>query len=515
MPILLVGEVVNSADATTGFSVGNISGDDDFVEGAGAIGVKASATTTEMYTTSLGATAPYDFSSGGGEFGYHIIMWFNSKTPLQTVNSAGMRITVGNGTDRGHWNVYPTGFYKGGFVTAAVNSARDFDTIAAGTWTTTGNPAQLSNITEMGGVFETVTSIMGSFNNVQLDQFTIGFGIRCEGATYNFEDIRAEDEDTNFWGWWSSKNGQIVGKGKLYIGPVTGTLSTTFTSLAESVVFADERVAEGFYEIQMVGNNTNVDFTLISISAATGSARWSLNASSSLNTFSDTNGVWKGADQILLNSGSHLTGTTFVDCNKLFQSGSTMDGCSILDANTVAGEAFIISDQLANIQNSSFEYAAGHAIEIPPNVSTPVTYSFVGNTFVGYTADDTSGSAIFNNSGGPILINITDGDSPTVRNSFGSSTDVQNPVVLTLTGLISGSEVRILSSSQTPPQELAGTEESSTTFTYNYTFTSGLFIDIVVLNLTHKYLKISNLELGSSNTSIPIQQETDRVYLNP
>jgi hypothetical protein len=281
-------------------------------------------------------------------------------------------------------------------------------------------------------------------------------------------------------------------------------------------VFADEQVAEGFYEIQMLGNNTDVTWELISLSAATGSARWNVYVSGTCNTFSDTNGVWQGGDQITFMSGVHLTGTTMINCNRLFQSGSTMDGATVLSANTVAGEAFIIGDNIQLIENSIFEYSDGHAIELPPTITTPVTYSFSGNTFSNYLADDTSGSAIFNNTGGDVLINISNGDTPTIRNSFGSTTDVQNPVVLTLTGIVSGSEVRILSSSVTSQvEELAGTDESGTTFAYNYTFSSGDTIDIVVLHIDYEYLRISNFELASTNASLPIQQNTDRVYRNP
>jgi len=201
MAVILVGEIINSCDTTTGFSTGNISADDDFVEGTGAIGVKASATTVDMYTTSLGPTAPYDFSAAGSESGAHIIMWFNTKSPID--DFAGLRIYVGDGTNLGRWNVLGSGFYKGGFITRAVSPELDFDTATG--WSLTGNPAQLTAVSEVGGTFQTITSIKGVFNNVQLDQMTVGSGVRVDGGTLstpnNFEVVRAADEDTNFWGW--------------------------------------------------------------------------------------------------------------------------------------------------------------------------------------------------------------------------------------------------------------------------------------------------------------------------
>jgi hypothetical protein len=438
MAVTLIGIIVNSADAITGFNQGNISTDDDFVEGIGAIGLKASTGLTEIYTTSIGS-GPYDFSSGGGEFGFHVIMWFNTKTPIDT--TAGLRIVVGNGTDRGNWDVDPAGFYKGGFVTKVVDTARDFNTITAGTWTTTGNPAQLSNITQVGGAFTTLTAIMGNFNNIQLDQMTIGEGLRADAGTIGtpntFETVRAADEDTAFYGWWGSSNGAYLGKGKLYIGPSTGSATSVFADLASSVVFADERVAIGFYEINTRGAGTDVSFDLISISSAnSASARWNLTIQSDTNSFSDTNGVWKGADQILLSDSSTLTGTTLVNCTSLTQNSATLTNIAVLDANTTDGAAFIQSDNLSLITNSTFEFSDGHAIELIAAPGSPQTVNATNLEFVGYGADGTNDAAIFNNTGGHVIINSAGSTGLTVRNGVGASTTVVADPVTTLISVI-------------------------------------------------------------------------------
>ena len=85
MAVTLVGEVINTCDSDTGFNAGSFGTDDAAWEGTAAIGIKASATTVEFYTTSSdggGAGFPYDFSNAGAESGYHIVMWFNTKTPI-------------------------------------------------------------------------------------------------------------------------------------------------------------------------------------------------------------------------------------------------------------------------------------------------------------------------------------------------------------------------------------------------------------------------------------------------
>ena len=443
------GEVVNSADATTGFNVGSISGDDDFVQGTGALGLKVSSGTQEIYTTSLGATAPYNYSSGGGEDGQHIIMWFNTKTPIAA--TGGLGIVVGNGTSRGIWHTDPIGFYKGGFITKVINTARDFNTISAGTWTTTGNPAQLTNITQMGGYFQTITSIMGSFNNVQLDQFTTGTGVRADAGTVGtpntFETVRAADEDTNYWGWWSSTQGVVIGKGKLEIGPSSGTATSVFNDSAFTVIFAQELVASGFYEILTsgFGTNTDVTWTLGSISAANPSiARWSLTVDSSTNSFNDTNSVFTGSDIITMSANTTFTGTTIINGQSLIQNSGTLDGVTVLSANTADGVAYITANNIGLISDCTFDFSDGHAIELTSaHAASPTEYTFSGNTFTGSWGGTpgtnntpNSGSTdamIYNNSGKALIINITNGTNVTVRNGAGATTTINNNVSNTIT----------------------------------------------------------------------------------
>jgi hypothetical protein len=436
MVVALVGTIVTSADNVTGWNGGNVSTDDDFVEGLGSVGVKASAITQELYTTSI-TGGPYNFSTTFA--GYHIIAWFNTKTPIDTKALGGLAIIVGNGTSRGKWYVRPTGFYKGGFITRVANTAAAFNNIAAGTWTLGGNPGQLTAVTQVGVGFVTITSIMGNFNNVQVDQITAGLGLRVTG-TETFETVRAADEDTAFYGWWSSAAGAFIGKGKLYIGPATGSTATTFTDTAFSVIFANEDVAATFYEIQTIGTGTNVNWTLGSISAAAPAvARWALTVTSTTASFNDTSSVLKGSGAISLSASTTMTGTTFIDGTSLTQNGATLTSISVLTANVTAGNSYITSTNPALITNSTFTYNAGHAIVI----TTPGTYSFTGNIFESYlgtpgtnlvVSSGSTGAAIYNNSGGSVVLNIAGGgDTPTIRNGAGATTTVNNNVTVTVT----------------------------------------------------------------------------------
>jgi hypothetical protein len=395
MAVRLVGEVASTADAAGDFSTlnggANISGDDDFVQGTGAVGDKMSNTTEILASDNL--TSTYDFSTGGTNAGWHVIMWFNTKTPVNS--TGGLRIYAGNGGtgDDGSWYVDPLNFYKGGFITKVVDTARDFD-VVNGAWTTNGNPAQLTAISELGGQFNTITSIMGSFNNVQVDQITVGLGLRVSGGTAGspntMEEVRAADEDTNFWGWWSSSNGAFVGKGKLYIGPETGNDTSVFDDSAFAINFAEELVAEDFYEIAVRGTGTQVEWNLASISSANPDRnRWTLSLESGIDHFYDFNGVWTGARLLDMCNTAGMTGTTLINCNKLYQSGSSLNAVTVIGANTVSGEAFIVSDTPQNITDCEFNYSTGHTIELTSSV--PTAFTFSNNSFVGsYGGDETN-----------------------------------------------------------------------------------------------------------------------------
>lgn len=83
----------------------------------------------------------------------------------------------------------------------------------------------------------------------------------------------------------------------------------------------------------------------------------------------------------------------------------------------------------------------------------------------------------------------------------------------TLTGLQSGSEVRIFNADTL--EEITGIENSSTSFSYNYTYVSDVDIYVIIMSLSYKWTRLDNLTLSNSNQSIPVQQIYDRDYANP
>lgn len=532
MTVALVGTIASTTGTQTDFNnlnTGtNLSGDDDTVTAGGGMGDKISNGTDQIVSDNLagGASGVYDFSSGGADDGAHFIGWANTKTPINA--TTGITIYVGNSAGHiGRFDALPANFYKGGFVTRVTGFNRDFDT--AVTWTTNGNPAQLDDVDRIGFEFVTITSIMGSFNNVQVDQFIIGFGVRVDvgtsGTPNTFETVYVQDEDTSFWGWWF----RAAAKGRLYIGPATGTTASWFVDSAFTVKFANELVDTGFYGFQIRGANTTCTWTLANIFAEDASvARWSLILDSAMGDttggFSDINGTYVGGDVFTLNANATLTGTTLIDCTSLDLLGAVVDDITVVDANTATNVAFVISDNLAEISNSVFNFSLGHAIEI--NVAG--TYTFTGNTFVGAfggTPGDnltpSSGSSdamILNSSGGLVTINIAGGGTtPSIRNTAVSTTVVNNNISVTFTGMKDDTQVRVELNST--GAFIDGIEDVTAGSVDNRTFAWSASAGTVVNYILHNFdntgpdyesIRVIAFTVPVADTSIPIQQRIDR-----
>jgi hypothetical protein len=73
------------------------------------------------------------------------------------------------------------------------------------------------------------------------------------------------------------------------------------------------------------------------------------------------------------------------------------------------------------------------------------SYTFSGNVFTGYASSDgsTGDEAIYNNSSGPILINLTSGATPSVRNGTSASTKIVSSVSLEVNGVTKGTRILI------------------------------------------------------------------------
>lgn len=228
-----------------------------------------------------------------------------------------------------------------------------------------------------------------------------------------------------------------------------------FTSLNDTILWSDQEfVLDGFYKLSAVGDSggvTNVTFGAKSGSGddATGSQGASIKSGSANARFDlDFNdpdldsinfygcSLIHGGDFLLDDPAVSFISTLFIDCDSALVSNAEILRCSIIEANTADGVAFMTTDKLDDIVFCTFEFSDGHGVEL----TTPNTASHAskGNVFTSYGTTTSNDAALYNNSGsGLVTINVTDGGSDiTYRDGTSATTAiVLNPVTLILTVL--------------------------------------------------------------------------------
>ncbi len=177
--------------------------------------------------------------------------------------------------------------------------------------------------------------------------------------------------------------------------------------------------------------------------AATSAATW------------DFNGLVLVNATTTLRDVTTFSGVSFTSCPSIDATACDLSNCSIskvpaTSASFTASSTTTVTDSSINVtlltagnywttvtNPSIFSGCAftgtastGHAIRI----TTAGTYSFSGNTFTSFGANGTTSAAIYNDSGGLVTLNISDGGgTPTYRNGTSASTVVNNAVTLSVT----------------------------------------------------------------------------------
>jgi hypothetical protein len=114
---------------------------------------------------------------------------------------------------------------------------------------------------------------------------------------------------------------------------------------------------------------------------------------------------------------------------------------------------------------------------------------------------------------GGVVLNISGGSTPTTKTvTTGASTVVYNPVVHTVNGLATGSQVIWIR--QSDEAELENKAEASGVATYAYTYGGDVDVWVQILSLT-KRNKLVPVTLGNQDATLPAAQENDTVYSNP
>jgi hypothetical protein len=276
-------------------------------------------------------------------------------------------------------------------------------------------------------------------------------GILVEGRNAGTTDWNAADILTQLG---SGQMAYYLGSGGEYIltTPIQFGINDTsthgFTDTNVTWIWSDqEYAAPDLYGISALGNvggTTNVTLGAKTgtgnlatgaqgfvIQAASTGVRWFLD-------FDDANldsvGLYgcsfqHGADFQLDSSVVEVISSLYVDCTSATVSNSLQLKNSIINANTADGVAFMITDDLADIVLTTFQFSDGHAIEL---TGAAGVYTLDDVTFIGYGANGTNDAAIYvSAASGTFTINVD--NATTERSPTATVNIVQNPVTTTVT----------------------------------------------------------------------------------
>ena len=357
----------------------------------------------------------------------------------------------------------------------------------------------------------------------------------------------------------------IVSGGTGYTaGDILTVVGGTFTAAAtlkvitvSSGVITDLKVETmGAYSVPPTGTLTLTGGTGSSATCTltfVGGSIWTLTAGAA-NTLCKLYGcTFSQLKAAALRSDSDVRFCTFQDFGTITPAGGLLDNCTFLDLRTTtpisALYAVVVETVVATITNCLFINCAtavkwnfdaetsgkldgssfvsggtGHGIELGPNC--PITISFNSVGFSGYggtpgsNPTESSGSAdaaIFNDSGKTITINVSGGDTPSVRNGAGATTVVVSTVTVTFTGMKDNTEVRVYK--QSDGSEVAGIENATDGTADNRSFawsaSPSLVVNYVIHSVAYETIRVNGFTVPAASGSLPIQQRIDRNYTNP
>jgi hypothetical protein len=457
-----------------------------------------------------------------------VLIWqyFAVGANLNTYATGGMRVFIHSGLADGA--IYYTGgsdrtpYPYGAWQNVAIDPTRAADQTDGA-----GNAGSYRYF----GTGVSMINAIGKGTPHACDAIRYGRGeIFATGATCNFSgmstynDYNDATNGYNRFGLFQDTGGNTyLWKGLMSFGQTNETV--TFEDSNKLILIDDAaRSYTEFNKIQILNTGSSVTLTNISFTAlgteSPGTFIMTDNATGM--TFIDC--TFTDLYTFIFQSNAVINGSTFRRCSQVTQSGATFNG-AIFDSSVATDSGFtaaLLADDPESISNCEFIFSDGHGIEI----TTTGTSSFVGNTFTGAFSGATgsnlvseTGSVnamIYNNSGGLVTLNVSGGDTPSIRNGVSATTQVNNTVAVTITGLTELTEVRVYTTGTNT--ELAGVEDaidgSVDDRSFTFSLDAGTTVDIVFHNKTYDSIppRINGYVVPSAPTTFEIVQLLDPNY---
>ena len=404
---------------------------------------------TVMNTTGhASCSVDYGSNIAGWVSGWAFFPWLVWTAPgaIQTQASGGLVFIVGSSLSA----------YDGWFV-----GGKDFGSYPYGGWQCFAVDPEIGYSEQVGGGPGTSYRYVGCGVDVAT-QVSKGSPLGVDAIRYGRGELRvaggsvgdgyatfagmaaANDGSTARWGLFQAIPGGYQWKGLMYFG--YGALTEFTDSNVNIVIDNTEFVTSSFNRIEINNTSSKINWTNINITALGTVSRGQFEMIDNATEFNDTGGVFTDMDTFIYLSNAVITGKTFRRCGEVTQGGATFSGCvfdspgeNVIDSSGEEFSALVCSD-LDEVSDCEFNsYGFGHAIELTSahaDSSGASPYTLDGCTFTGYASSDgsTGDEAIYNNSGGHVIINVVNGSVPSVRNGSGASTSITSsvPVVITV-----------------------------------------------------------------------------------
>lgn len=270
----------------------------------------------------------------------------------------------------------------------------------------------------------------------------------CTFAGFNTQN----DNNSNRWGILTSTGGtNYEQQGRFVIGQNNAGTATLcrFRDSDKNISVVDTVHSSATFTQFIIDHaSTRCEWTNINLTALGTINPGAVIVNSANPTFIVVGGTWTGIDITTMRSNTDITGLTWRNCGLVTMNSGTIDEC-LIDQH--AGTHAVITTNPADITNTRFvSSGTGHGVRC----DTTGTYSWDGNTDSGYTGargtnlTSSTGSAnamFYNNSGGLITLNVVGGgQSPSVRNGAGATTQVNSAVPVSVSGVTRGSAVKLI-----------------------------------------------------------------------
>ncbi|MEN8252785.1 MAG: hypothetical protein ABFQ62_00190 [Patescibacteria group bacterium] len=382
---------------------------------------------------------------------------------LETTAGSGANIEVGSGGRRSAYFKYRHLYGPGG--TPEYPSTGSWQVIAVDP-NVEGHAFSETNTVSQTAInwvawMATMTVATAKSENVAMDAIdyiTHGTGLTLVGgdgadADGTFADFQSFDQgtSTNRYGLCNSVEGVYFVVGVLTIGSST---ETDFTDSSQAIIFPDNYVDTGFCGIDVSLANTNSVISLTTITmvgkgsygadGATADTRPDFGVTGTSGALTVDSCAFTNFNAIVLTSGVTFSSNTLNSCESLTQASATISGAVVAGSTTADGVAFITCDDITKITSSTFAFSDGHAIELTSaHAASPTTHAVTSLTYTGafggtpgsnlVSSSGSTDAMIYNNSGKALILNITGGDSPSIRNGVGATTTVNVSVSITIT----------------------------------------------------------------------------------